>query len=151
MGSRFFSRVDADRDCLGRAGGFVGGWQLTQPYVSQKVLAIAADTGTVTLYSAYGTEHIELRTLVTAKTMTEHPIGPEGYPLFLRVEAPPDRVAARIAEAEPLVAEYIESETIRQRSTAVPGVLAGVMLPPLIILLIGWAIGWAVTGLGRAA
>ena len=132
-------------------GMFVGGWQLMHPYVSRQVLAIPADTGAVTLYSAYGREHNDLRTLVTAKTMTEHPIGPEGYPLFLRAEAPPDRVAARIAEAEPLVAEYIESETVAQRSKAIPGVLAGVILPPLTILLIGWAIGWAVTGFRRAA
>jgi hypothetical protein len=50
-----------------------------------------------------------------------------------------------------LADDYYQRETTAKRNAAIPTALSAIFIPPLVILVLGWAIGWVLTGFQKAA
>lgn len=116
------------------------------PYISPRLAAVPSDTGKVTLYPTYGTVADDVRRLVSEGAMKSTEIA-EGFSFYTTTASSAEGVARATVEAKAAVEDYVASETTKARVSAV----AWTLLPPLAVLIVGWAIGWAISGFRRNA
>jgi hypothetical protein len=55
-----------------------------------------------------------------------------------------------MAEARGVVEDYLRVETASRRTAAIGSVLGWTLLPPIIVLLLGSAVAWALMGFRKA-
>ena len=54
-------------------------------------------------------------------------------------------------EAQRSVDNYIATETVTRRWASIPPFIAALVVPPLVVLILGWLVGWAISGFRRTA
>ena len=74
-----------------------------------------------------------------------------GYKLYVLASVPAADLATYQREAGEVVDDYINTETIARRSAALPSWIGWTLVPPLVLLLLGWAVGWVLSGFRRTA
>lgn len=128
------------------------GWgSVANPYVSVKNVAIIAETEAVDLLDPYGEVHMAFEDRVRAGTTKKTALQEYGFNLYTGVSLEPGRFHEYLEKANARVAEYVQQETVTRRSQAVPQLAMGLILPPVVVLVLGWAIGWALSGFRKAA
>ncbi len=131
-------------------GVIAGGNSILNPYVSKQILAVPTATSQLTMYMTLSPEHIELMRLETEGTIVATEVR-DGFKLYTPADSESDRRQRTVAAAQTIVDEYVAEETTTRRSQALPTVLGWTFLPPLFLLVAGWAIGWAISGFRRSA
>lgn len=123
---------------------------LATPYVPSKYVGINLENEAISLHDNYGDIARAMDAAVSNGTATKTAVRP-GYALFTPVNIEPWRYYEFVEKATSQVDAYIQRETIARRSQAIQGAAAGTFLPPLIVLILGWAVGWAISGFRKPA
>jgi len=127
------------------------GWNsVANPYVPTRDVAINGDTEQADLLLDYGDVHYAMEERARAGTTIKTSIRP-GFNLYTGAGLEPWKYHEYVGKAQVRVDEYIRSETVARRSQAIAPLAIGVFLPPLVVLVLGWAIGWAISGFRRTA
>lgn len=126
------------------------GWgSVANPYVPGKDVAIALDTEEVDLLDSYGQVHLAFEERVRAGTTKKTALQVYGFNLYTGADLEPWQYYEYIDLANARVAEYVETEAASRRNKAIPQLAMTIVLPPLILLLLGWAIAWVLSGFRR--
>lgn len=128
------------------------GWgSVANPYVSGKDVAIVTDTDAIDLLDSYGEVHSAFEERVRTGTTKRTALDAYGFNLYTGASLEPWKYYEYVERANARVAEYVEQEKVAKRSQTIPLLVMGVTLPPLVALLLGWAIGWVISGFRRTA
>ncbi|KQX40405.1 hypothetical protein ASD04_07200 [Devosia sp. Root436] len=131
--------------------GMIGWGTVMAPYVRDIVVTAPNDpTKPAEIFFEFSDQHEALDDAVKSGIAVENPVRPD-VTLFTAKTLPADQLTARLAEARVLVDDYYQRETTAKRSAAIPTALSAVFIPPLVLLLLGWAIGWVLSGFRKAA
>lgn len=123
---------------------------ILNPYVPGKVVAtLVGDT--VQLYDIYSPQERAFQQGVEAGALVSTKLPGRDFALITRKDTEPATLQERIAEAEQVVAQYVETETSRRRTEAILPLAMLSIVPPLIVLALGAAIAWAISGFRRTA
>lgn len=129
----------------------VGWGSVANPYVPGRDVAIQTEGEVPELFEDYGQLHQAFEERVRAGTTRKTALQRYGFNLYTSTSLEPWKYHEYVQKAETAVADYIQAETASRRSQAIPQLAMGVVLPPLIVLVLGWAIGWAIAGFRRTA
>lgn len=128
------------------------GWgSVANPYVPTKDVAVVTETEQVDLLEPYGEVHQAFEERVRAGTTKKTALDRYGFNLYTAGHIEPWKYYEFLGKANARVAEYVATEAVARRSQAIPQLAMGVLLPPLIVLVLGWAIGWVISGFRKAA
>ena len=127
----------------------LGYGMIASPYIPLKIVATPTG-GTTTSYDFFSPQHSEFQRGVAEGALLETPIR-DGHLLYTRADIAPARLTERLTEARAIIDAYTRSETGDRRSQAIQTVLSWTLLPPLVLLALGWAIGWVISGFRKRA
>jgi hypothetical protein len=121
----------------------------SNPYVSTKAAAIPSDVGEMQLFDMYGEPYNSWAAAARAGELKETVII-DRYVLFSPNDTPNEKLADRIIQAKRMVDAYIADEKGKRRSEALINTAFWAVVPPLVVLVLCWAIGWAISGFRRS-
>jgi hypothetical protein len=128
----------------------VQGGSVFNPYAPGKIIATPTG-GTVQMYDRYGAQQREFDEGVSAGALKTTAIRGNDFILYTRADIEPARLEERVAEAQQVVAAYVDEEITRRRSGAVMPLIGLTLFPPLVLLALGAAIAWALSGFRKTA
>lgn len=120
------------------------------PYVSSKDFAVNRETGQVDLIDQYGEPHNSLRTAVTDGKFKAHEVRPD-WTLYVRSDSPAADLPVRLAAARALADHAIAAQRTEAIWRTASYWFWGALFWPLVVLALGAAIGWALSGFRRTA
>ena len=125
-------------------GAVIGYWLVVVPSVSTKNLNRTL-SGSYQLYSPYGPETRAFEEAVTARTAVASEVRP-GYRLYTPATTSDADLTKYRGEGAEVVDDYINTMTVSQRSAVLPTWVGWTVAPPLVLLILGWAIAWVLSG-----
>lgn len=127
----------------------VGYGMIATPYVPTKSISMN-NLGEATLYDTYGPQHRALLDAVEAGNAVASIVRP-GYVLYTSKTLTAEQLTGFLEQGRSAVEYYVNRETSARRTSAIVTVLGWTLVPPLVLLALGWAIGWTLAGFRRPA
>ena len=121
-------------------GALIGWNALQNGYVSPMAVATVSDKAAASLYEMYGEPYNSWVAGVTAGQVKATPVRTR-FMLYTAADLPAADLQVRMFEAQHIVDTYVRDQLASQRAAALPGIIGGTLIPPIVVLVLGWLVG----------